>query len=231
MGFLKGWYAHNGVSLGNPRLGYVCVSEDVSGEFGFCGYFKEYDHDLADDERLQFARGELPPAYKPDEQPQLPSQDWTEERLEKANRNYAMEYIRNGLPELAGVIGREETIELAGRAAKLIGLQYLQDTLDMIGIEEADIDAVRYLSLMFGGLGDICKVRESKVRGSKDRDSAILVQSGLRIVRGIEGEDRALILTCWKQLWLGALASFRVMKEAVVDINKDEIVWQIRDRV
>ena len=27
-GFLKGWYAHNGVSLDNPRLGFVCVSED-----------------------------------------------------------------------------------------------------------------------------------------------------------------------------------------------------------
>ena len=45
-GFLRGWYAHNGVSLGNPRLGFVCVSEDMTGEFGLCGYFLEHDHDL-----------------------------------------------------------------------------------------------------------------------------------------------------------------------------------------
>jgi len=225
-GFMKGWYAHNGVSLGNPRLGYVCVSEDMTGEFGFCGYFKEYDHDLADDERLQFAKGELPPSYKPDEQPQLPSSQWTEERIEKANRNYAMEYIRNGLPELAAVIGREEAVELAGRAAKLIGLQYLQDTLDMVGVEEADINAIQYLSLMFGGLGDACEVRDGV-----DGQSSILRQSGLRIVRDIEGDDREIILACWKQLWLGALASFRVMKEADVEISEDEIVWQVRDRI
>ena len=59
-GFLKGWYAHNGVSLENPRLGYVCVSEDLTGQFGLCGYFKEFEHDLSDDERLQFAPNEIP---------------------------------------------------------------------------------------------------------------------------------------------------------------------------
>ena len=43
-GFLDGWYAQNGVSLNNPRLGFVCVSEDVTGQFGLCGYFKEHTH-------------------------------------------------------------------------------------------------------------------------------------------------------------------------------------------
>lgn len=28
-GFLRGWYAYNGVSLGNPRLGFVCVSSTL----------------------------------------------------------------------------------------------------------------------------------------------------------------------------------------------------------
>ena len=60
-GFLRGRYAHNGVSLQNPRLGYVCVSEDMTGEFGLCGYFYEYDHDLAPNERLRFAKDELEP--------------------------------------------------------------------------------------------------------------------------------------------------------------------------
>ena len=40
-GFLNGWYAQNGVSLNNPRLGFVCVSEDMTGQFGLCGYFQE----------------------------------------------------------------------------------------------------------------------------------------------------------------------------------------------
>ena len=54
-GMLRGWYAQNGVSLKNPRLGYVCVSEDLTGQFGLCGYFQEYDRDLVPEERLRFA--------------------------------------------------------------------------------------------------------------------------------------------------------------------------------
>jgi len=44
-GILHGWYEQNGVSLGNPRLGFICVPEDVTGQFGLCGYFREYDRD------------------------------------------------------------------------------------------------------------------------------------------------------------------------------------------
>ena len=34
-GFLYvSWYAQNGVSLNNPRLGFICVSEDMTGQFG-----------------------------------------------------------------------------------------------------------------------------------------------------------------------------------------------------
>ncbi|MGE3581312.1 MAG: hypothetical protein AB7J28_07855 [Hyphomonadaceae bacterium] len=68
-GFLEGWYAQNGVSLGNPRLGFVCVSEDMTGEFGLCGYFKEFDRDLRAEERLQFAPGERPPLSIPPNSP------------------------------------------------------------------------------------------------------------------------------------------------------------------
>ena len=72
-GFLRGWYAQNGVSLKNPRLGYVCVSEDLTGQFGFCGYFKEYDHDLTEEERLQYAPDETPPPFDLEEQPSPPA--------------------------------------------------------------------------------------------------------------------------------------------------------------
>jgi hypothetical protein len=227
MGSLSGWYAHNGVSLKNPRLGYVCVSEDMTGEFGFCGYFKEYDYELNDSERLQFAKGELPPPYNPDQQPTLPSSEWSQQRKEKANRNYAMEFIRNAIPELAKIIGSEETLELCGRAARLIGLQYLQDTLEMVGENDGDANAAaKYLSAMFTGLGDDVKIEESA-----DGRSASVKQTGLRIVRGLEGEDRELVLTCWQQLWFGALSSYRVIKHADSVIEGNEITWKIRDQI
>ena len=34
---LRGWYAHNGVSLGNPRLGFVCTAQTTDGQHGLSG--------------------------------------------------------------------------------------------------------------------------------------------------------------------------------------------------
>ena len=148
-GFLKGWYAQNGVSLNNPRLGFVCVSEDMSGEFGFCGYFKEYDRDLSPDERLQFAQGELPPPVDLNNQPAPPPGQWSEERLAKANRNYALEYIRNGLSALSEVIGVQTATEIASRSARLIGLQYYQSLAQRIGAKDGSPeDAAKFLATL-----------------------------------------------------------------------------------
>jgi hypothetical protein len=42
---LHGWHGHNGVSLGNPRLGFVCTGQTVEGDAGLEGYYFEYDCD------------------------------------------------------------------------------------------------------------------------------------------------------------------------------------------
>src|SRR6195256_4970697 len=90
--FLRGWYAQNGVSLGNPRLGFVCTAQTTDGQHGLSGYFLEHDRELAQEERLQFRPGELAPPFDASAAPRLPDA-WTPERLAKAQRNYAMEYI------------------------------------------------------------------------------------------------------------------------------------------
>lgn len=218
-GFLNGWYAHNGVSLGNPRLGFVCVSEDMTGEFGFCGYFREFDRELDDDERLQFARGEVPPPFDPAAQPTPPAGNWDELRLEKANRNYALEYVRNGLCELAAVIGEDETRELGALAARLIGLQYYRETTAIIDAEDGDLDAaVTYLTRMFEGMGDgvSATVNDGKVN---------VRQSGLRVVRGLKDRERALVLDCWAELWCGALASQQQIKTLDWEADQEDILW------
>lgn len=220
-GFLNGWYAHNGVSLGNPRLGYVCVSEDMTGEFGLCGYFREYDHDLADDERLQFAKGELPPPFDPAAQPAPPAEQWDALRLEKAGRNYALDYIRNGLAELAGVIGVAETRELAGRAARLIGLQYFQETAAMVGATDGDLAAAaHYLTTMFGGMGDVAS---SRAAGS----GIELEHNGLRVIRGLPDDEAALVFDCWSELWRGTASSQRQLKTLDVERHGDRATWRL----
>ena len=205
-GFLRGWYAHNGVSLDNPRLGFVCVSEDMTGEFGLCGYFCEYDHELSEQERLQFAKDERPPPFDPAHQPAPPENAWTPERLEKANRNYAMEYIRNGLVELAVVLGSEETKALGKTAARLIGLQYYQETARLVETVDGDsADARAYLTAMLRGMGD---------RVTMDGDD--LIHGGLRVARDLTGDDRTLLLECWCELFVGALRAPRQMQNVMV---------------
>jgi len=223
-GFLEGWYAHNGVSLGNPRLGYVCVSEDMTGEFGLCGYFREFDHDLGDDERLQFAKGELPPPFDSALQPEPPADQWDEVRLEKANRNYALDYIRNGLSELAGVIGQVEACELAGRAARLIGLQYFPETAAMIGAQDGDLDAaVHYLASMFEGMGDSVSIHR--------RQGAIEIeQRSLRVIRGLPEDEAELVFGCWAELWKGTASSQRQLKVLEVEREDTTALWQLSVR-
>ncbi len=220
-GFLHGWYAHNGVSLGNPRLGFVCVSEDMTGEFGLCGYFLEHDHDLQPEERLRFARHELPPSFDPGRQPRPPADQWDDLRLEKANRNYALEYVRNGLCELANVSGRDAALSLGSHAARLIGLQYFRETADIVSAVDGDpLDAADYLARMFSGMGDPVSI-ESSGRGVTVR------QQGLRVVRGLAGPERDLVLDCWAELWGGALCSQRELKALSYEPDGAALVWRI----
>ena len=215
-GFLKGWYAQNGVSLNNPRLGFVCVSEDMSGEFGFCGYFKEYDRDLSPDERLQFAQGELPPQVDLNNQPAPPPGQWSEGRLAKANRNYALEYIRNGLSALSEVIGVQTATEIASRSARLIGLQYYQSLAQRIGAKDGSPeDAAKFLATLFVGMGDEAAVL------SADAKHAVVVQRGMRIARGLEKTHGAQVMAVWGELWRGAVRSHSLLMDLDNSANPD----------
>ena len=218
-GFLNGWYAQNGVSLKKPRLGYVCVSEDMTGEFGLCGYFQEYDHELRPEERLRFAKGELPPPFVEADQPKVPQDQWDGERLEKANRNYALTYIRNGLSELVKVMGRDEAIELAKRAARLIGLQYFAETLAMVGGKDGSLeDGAAYLAAMFGGMGDTVSIE--KTAGGVE-----LQQKGIRAIRGLPEAEAGLVFDCWAELWCGACRSQQLLKTLTVERSGDQALW------
>ena len=226
-GFLEGWYAHNGVSLNNPRLRFVCVSEDMTGEFGLCGYFEECRHELDPTQRLAYARGELPPPFDPARQPLPPAAHWDRERLGKAARNYAIEFVRNGVCELAATIGEDDARELGGLAARLIGLQYYRETAALVGARDGGADrAADYLARMMAGLGDA-----TRVEPVASPTHARVSQGGLRVLRGLQGAERALLFDCWKELWVGAVRAHEsVMRAEAVAVPGgagDEIVWTI----
>lgn len=224
-GFLRGWYAHNGVSLNNPRLGFVCVSQDMTGEFGLCGYFLEHDYALSDSERLRYAPGEMPPPYIEANQPRPPQTQWSETRLAKANRNYALDYVRNGLSSLIPVVGLARARELGERSARLIGLQYQSRMMTMLGLTESEGQAMAsaevLLVRLFEGMGDTALGVASE--GGRD-----IEHGGLRVLRGLEHDERLLVAACWRELWRGALRAFREMLDLSVSEADNQLTWHIR---
>ena len=225
-GFLKGWYAQNGVSLRNPRLGFVCVSEDMTGQFGLCGYFKEYDHELSEDERLKFAPDERPPPFDAEAQPAPPVGQWNELRLVKANRNYAVEYIRNGIRELVAVIGRERALELGKSAARLTGLQNWRRMSQSIGTADGGPEqAARLLVTMFQGMGD-----DASIDSASNGSHVTIRQHGLRVARGLAAAEREDLLACWIELWRGVVDAHRTFMDMTVSRDGDGLEWSISER-
>ena len=225
-GFLHGWYAQNGVSLENPRLGFVCVSEDVTGQFGLCGYFKEYDRDLSPDERLIFAPDERTPLYDAEAQPAPPQSEWNELRLLKANRNYAVEYIRNGIAALIEVVGEARAEALAARAARLTGLQHYSMMAAATGAVDGGVeDAAHFLVRMFSGMGDKATVIDQSIA------EAEILHEGFRVGRDMSGPARSVLFKSWTALWQGAISSHRApmsLTSEVADKDETTVRWTVK---
>src|SRR4051794_24248261 len=124
---LRGWHANNGVALGDTRLGFVCTKQSVDGQDGLEGYYYQYDQPLELDQRLVFARHLEAPLFDAAAAPALPVASWPRPRLEKAYRNYAMEYVRTAAPVMVQLFGPEDAGYLLHLTGKLIGIQYFDE--------------------------------------------------------------------------------------------------------
>ena len=198
---LRAWHGHNGVSLGNPRLGFVCTKQTVDGQDGLEGYYLEYDHDLEPDERVRFARDEEAPPFDPAKAPALAAADWPPERLAKAERNYAMEYARSALSALVELFGPAEARHLGGTAATLIGMQYYDECRTLLGQQgSGPAGFAEFFAAMAAGQGDAVTVDNVADGGVGIR------QSGWRLLRGMEHPHEA-VFPIWNALWEGCLAA------------------------
>jgi hypothetical protein len=138
---LRGWHANNGVALGNLKLGFVCTKQTVDGQDGLEGYYYEYDHDLDVDQRLVFARHLEAPMFDPEKAPALPVSSWPKPRLQKAYRNYAMEYVRTAAPVAVQLFGPDDAGYLLHLTGKLIGMQYFDEIARGLGSRRGDAGA------------------------------------------------------------------------------------------
>ncbi len=221
---MRGWHSHNGESLNNPRLGWVCTKQTVDGQPGLEGYFQEYDHGLGPDERLRFAPEEESPAFVAADAPVLEAAAWPEARIQKALRNYAMQYIRNVLPEMLMLFGPEETRNLARTAARLIGMQYYKELANLFGVTDRDAGAFGAFSERIAhGEGDLFSV--SVERG------ALTVVHGMPRVFGGNDVVHPALYDSWMGLWDGLLAAHnRRLRLRIVhrmDQGDDHYEWKV----
>ncbi|MGH7367254.1 MAG: hypothetical protein ACREKQ_03510 [Candidatus Rokuibacteriota bacterium] len=198
---LHGWHGHNGVTLGNPRLGFVCTGQTVDGHPGLEGYYLEHDRDLAPEERVRFAPGDDMPDADPRRAPRLDPAVWPAERLDTVVSRYAMEYVRTSLPVLVDQLGPADTRRLLGHAARLIGMQYFDETARRLGIAGSDpATFARYFAALAAAQGEEVEV----ITGA---GQARVRQKGWRLARGPAPLDPAAF-DAWSELWHGALAAF-----------------------
>jgi hypothetical protein len=159
---LRGWHANNGVALGNLRLGFVCTKQSVDGQDGLEGYYHEYDHPLELDQRLVFARHIEAPPFDSETAPALPVDSWPKPRLEKAYRNYAMEYVKTAAPVMVQVFGPEDASYLLHLTGKLIGMQYFDEVAQSLGGSRGRAaEFAAFLRILFEAQDDVAEISES----------------------------------------------------------------------
>lgn len=225
-GVLRGWYAQNGPSLGNPRLGFVCSQQTTDGQPGLSGYFLEHDRELSPEERLRFSPGELPPRFDPAAAPVLDEAAWTPERLAKANRNYAMEYVKNALPILAEIFGPAEAAHLGRVTGRLIGMQFHGEIAAMLETRAGAEGFALLMGALAAGQDDACEVEIG-------RDSARVRQTSWRLMRGAASLPDS-VFEGWNGLFEGLLAvhdRFLVLDvRRRLDRGDAAFEWEIRPR-
>jgi hypothetical protein len=176
---LRGWHANNGVSLGNPKLGFVCTKQTVDGQDGLEGYYYEYDHALEVDQRLVFARHLEAPMFDAEKAPALPVSSWPKPRLEKAYRNYAMEYVRTAAPAAVQLFGPEDAGYLLHLTGKLIGMQYFDEIAR--GLKTGRGSAKEFDAFMLG----LFEAQDDVAENGGSHDVYEIVQQTWKLMDGV----------------------------------------------
>lgn len=218
---LRGWHAQNGVSLGNPGLGFVCTKQTVDEQDALEGYFYDFGRALAPEERLRFSLGEEAPLFDPAAAPRLPEGEWSPERLAKARRNYAIDYVRSALPELYGLFGAERADALAGRAAYLVGMQLCEEIKAELGVSEGG--AAGFAELF----RRLAAAQGEEAGIAREGEAMLIRQRSWRRLAAPE-TDAADGFMPWNRLWEGCLAAHdRSLRWRVERRAEGEIVWRL----
>jgi hypothetical protein len=204
---LHGWHGHNGVSLNNPGLGFVCTGMTVDGMPGLEGYYFDYGRPLKAEERVRFATARRKCPGRLGQPAQARDRKLAREPASAPSRLCA-EYLRTMLPTLRELLGPADAQAELGRVARLVGLQFHEETARDMGlptdVERGDLasarDFNRWLSSILVAQGEEIETTERGRRRHREPD-------GWRAMRGLTLADPAKAFDAWNELWLGAAAA------------------------
>ena len=109
-----------------------------------------------------FARHLEAPLFDPANAPALPVKSWPKPRLEKAYRNYAMEYVRTAAPVMVQLFGPEDAGYLLHLTGKLIGMQYFDEIARGFAASRgAAKEFAAFLCALFEAQDDVVGIAES----------------------------------------------------------------------
>ncbi|WP_431302534.1 hypothetical protein [Sediminicoccus sp. BL-A-41-H5] len=207
---LRGWHAQNGVSLNCPRLGFVCTGQTVDGYPGLEGYYLEHEHDLTEPERLRFTQAERMPRFDPAKAPALPP-TWPADRLAKARRGYAMEYVRSVMQAAAAQWGAAEAGALLGLAARLTAMQHAHHAARTLGAA----DGPALLMALAAAQGDAARL-----------EGDVIHQPAAALFRGLDLPPA--LLQAWSELHHGALLAFDPFATLEFEAGPDGLFFRLR---
>ncbi len=215
---LYGWHGHNGVSLDNSRLGFVCTGLTTDGDPGLEGYYFDYGRPIAEHERVRYAKDKRMPRFDPAQAPKLDVASWPAERLAKVERAYALEYLRSLVPTLTELFGEPEMVAILGRTGRLIGMQFYDDMAAMLKITEKTPQA--FIALLAGLLrasGETIEPSGNEMR-----------QTGWKAMDGIRAPASAL--KAWNEILIGMLSVHDRFMTLSMDDRRDRegvVVWRV----
>jgi len=147
------WHARNGELMGCPRLGFVGTKGTSEGDPYDEGYFKEYDHDLSLEERIQFEVVQKTPEFSASLAPKLDPAIWPKERILKGMRNFAGDYLKKTVAVLQSMYGELETNAILRKSMRCIAVQFTYTFASNLGVNGTGVHDV---AALFKGILDAC---------------------------------------------------------------------------
>lgn len=215
------WHPRNGELMGCPQLGWVLTKLSCDGEPYDEGYFFEYDHELSIGERAKFSFAHKTPPFIEGSAPKLDPAMWPEERILKARRNFAGDYLRVCVDTVYAQHGRAGGDSLISQALGIYGVQTYKEYSRLFNIDSNDAAAV---GSIFKGLLSACN-QQYEIASASPREFQLMFKQWRPFENGLPETTKEALFTFYKSLGRSINGQLRI------DRRNDGVneVWTIVD--